>query len=223
MLCKLWQKSDSSINLLCPSSIRGSYFPLCQKQNKCCSALWFLINSMSPMISNGLQTLPQINSSGSLWIAIVMMRNWSFLLWECFMWQRDWSHIQISQAAHDFSKHRIYYWISCGENETIYDCISASMHYWSNRNSVLHSRSSIWRIISVQSNLGKFKPARVLQAYNKLPPTIKTKKPKWCISRISTGAALKVSHFLWLDALRLISEKVPACSLWLNSMGLQQS
>lgn len=111
MLCKLWQKSDSSINLLCPSSIRGSYFPLCQKQNKCCSALWFLIKSMSPMVSNGLQTLPQINSSGSLWIAIVMMKNWSFLLWECFMWQRDWSHIQISRALHDFSKHRIYYWI----------------------------------------------------------------------------------------------------------------
>lgn len=120
--------------------------------------------------------------------------------------------------------------MSYGEKEMVYYCISISLLTKAIETHCLLSIAwfscsciMLWWVISVPSNLGKFRPASILQTCDKLPPTIKLKKPKWHISRISTGAALAVSHFLWLDILRLISEIVPACSLWLNSMGLQQS
>lgn len=113
--------------------------------------------------------------------------------------------------------------MSYGEKDMVYFCVSVSIYRIGPlllpkqskliACSVLHGFHVMMSSFSPIQLGGKFKPASVLQTCDKLPPIIKLKKPKWRISRISTGASFKVRHFLWLDTLRLISEKVPACSL----------
>lgn len=133
VLCKLWQKVRCFDQSFCPLLIQGSYFPLRQKENKCFTGLWFLIISMSPMVSIGLWTHPPIDSSQSLWIAIVMIRNRPASLWECFIWHKDWSHIQIPQeliiSVNTKSMSRFEFPVSFGEildiyNSRLWECIN---------------------------------------------------------------------------------------------------
>lgn len=63
------------------------------KENKCCWTLWFFILFMSPQFHQ--QTLRSIAHVVNV-LPRTMITYWPLPLWECFIWQRVWSQIQIS-------------------------------------------------------------------------------------------------------------------------------